>query len=397
MKTLILLILSAFTAFAATTYPVLTDNANRTFSGGATNLALLNQSQKLAGAITATNASNILGGDGSRITGIVAAATNSLPMNQNQFDPTSTNIAIGALMTNGVFRQSSGNALTVNTNTLIVGTNDVSMGGSLSVTGLVAIPNSSASSLAGSSLRFGTSAAIGYSAGGLEMEFWVNTAFAMGLDYRWLQLDTAYPIVWGTASPGGGQDAALRRYAAGVLGVDSSTSGVYRDLRLRTLLAYAQDSDPASSATFGQLYAKTNGATTEVYVMDGAGNVTQISPHARASSPAPASVDAGDKTPIVIHHKNLYTGEQEWLHLSAMARKLEQLTGEKFVWKSRIPAAEVRDWDAEQARLEAESDDEVKADRKRLREWERSNALDKGAAPTVREKYRRAPKPDFLK
>lgn len=40
---------------------------------------------------------------------------------------------------------------------------------------------------------------------------------------------------------------------------------------------------------------------------------------------------------------------------------------------------------------------EVQADRKRLREWERDNSNEKGPAPTVREKYRRAPKPDFLK
>jgi len=52
MKTIILLILSAFTAFAATTYPVLTDNANRTFSGGATNLALLNTNQTWTGTPT---------------------------------------------------------------------------------------------------------------------------------------------------------------------------------------------------------------------------------------------------------------------------------------------------------------------------------------------------------
>lgn len=203
---------------------------------------------------------------------------------------------------------------------------------------------------------------------------------------------------WSGGTYGSGTiDLGISRAASNVLAVTSGTTATYRDLRLRTLLAYAQPSDPSSSATFGQLYAKTNGATTEVYVMDGAGNVTQISPHARASSPAPASVDAGDKTPIVIHHKNLFTGEQEWLHLSAMARKLEQLTGEKFVWKSRLPANEVRDWDAEQARLEAESDAEVKADRARLKEWERSELTNKGPRPEVREKHRRAAKPDFLK
>ena len=61
MKTIILLILSAFTAFAATTYPVLTDNPLRTFSGGGTNLALLNGTNVFTAAtntfntLTATN------------------------------------------------------------------------------------------------------------------------------------------------------------------------------------------------------------------------------------------------------------------------------------------------------------------------------------------------------
>ena len=52
MKTIILLILSAFTAFAATTYPVLTDNPLRTFSGGGTNLALLNGTNVFTGTNT---------------------------------------------------------------------------------------------------------------------------------------------------------------------------------------------------------------------------------------------------------------------------------------------------------------------------------------------------------
>jgi len=52
MKTILLLILSAFTASAATLYPVLTDNSARTFSGGGTNLALLNTSQTFTGTNT---------------------------------------------------------------------------------------------------------------------------------------------------------------------------------------------------------------------------------------------------------------------------------------------------------------------------------------------------------
>jgi len=66
MKTIILLILSAFTAFAATTYPVLTDNPLRTFSGGGTNLALLNGTNvftgtnTFAGAVVSTQLVRIL-------------------------------------------------------------------------------------------------------------------------------------------------------------------------------------------------------------------------------------------------------------------------------------------------------------------------------------------------
>jgi len=60
MKTIILLILSAFTAFAATTYPVLTDNPLRTFSGGGTNLALLNGTNVFTGTNT-FNTNTVLG------------------------------------------------------------------------------------------------------------------------------------------------------------------------------------------------------------------------------------------------------------------------------------------------------------------------------------------------
>lgn len=58
-------------------------------------------------------------------------------LNQNQFDSSSTNIKSGALVTNLNVKASSGNALTVNTNALVVDTNNVSMAGNLTVTGTV--------------------------------------------------------------------------------------------------------------------------------------------------------------------------------------------------------------------------------------------------------------------
>lgn len=49
MKTILILILTCVASFAATTYPVLTDNANRQFTGGATNLSLLNGTNVFTG------------------------------------------------------------------------------------------------------------------------------------------------------------------------------------------------------------------------------------------------------------------------------------------------------------------------------------------------------------
>jgi hypothetical protein len=56
MKTIITLLLTCVASFAATTYPVLTDNANRQFTGGATNLSLLNANQTFTGTNTFTAA-----------------------------------------------------------------------------------------------------------------------------------------------------------------------------------------------------------------------------------------------------------------------------------------------------------------------------------------------------
>lgn len=52
MKTIILFLSLVLSASAATLYPVLTDNSGRTFSGGATNLALLNANQTWTGTPT---------------------------------------------------------------------------------------------------------------------------------------------------------------------------------------------------------------------------------------------------------------------------------------------------------------------------------------------------------
>ena len=70
MKTILLLILSAFTASAATLYPVMSDNTNRTITGGTTNLATLNGTNTFTGPNSFTNIVQI--GGGLRMTNTVA-------------------------------------------------------------------------------------------------------------------------------------------------------------------------------------------------------------------------------------------------------------------------------------------------------------------------------------
>jgi hypothetical protein len=116
MKTILLLILSAFTAFAATTYPVLTDNANRTFSGGATNLALLNGTNVFTGTNTFTAAAffpanrigkRILWASQTNIFIASAAVLATPPTNSGDFSLTSPVVQVdlpASVGSNSVFR-----------------------------------------------------------------------------------------------------------------------------------------------------------------------------------------------------------------------------------------------------------------------------------------------------
>lgn len=61
MKTILLIIALTLSASAATLYPVMTDNSGRTFSGGATNLALLSATNQTFTGTNTFNTNTILG------------------------------------------------------------------------------------------------------------------------------------------------------------------------------------------------------------------------------------------------------------------------------------------------------------------------------------------------
>ncbi|KAF0180456.1 MAG: hypothetical protein FD161_886 [Limisphaerales bacterium] len=158
---------------------------------------------------------------------------------------------------------------------------------------------------------------------------------------------------------------------------------------------FTQTSDGGTpSANSARIYAKDSAGTAEVFVKDEAGNETQISPHAR-NSPGKA-VDAGLALPIVVHHRNDYLGTEEWIHLSALARKLEQITGEKFVFSQAVPK---RDWAADQQAKQAAYDALRFRERQALLAWQQNMNANKGTnAPAVRPAADiRKPKPEWLK
>lgn len=218
-----------------------------------------------------------------------------------------------------------------------------------------------------------------------------GSSFNSGLGIR-----NTWMVRWSSGTDGSGShDVGLARNAAGLLEVNSGTSAAYRDLRLRTVEMYAQPSDPASSATLGMIYAKTNAGTTEVFVIDGAGNVTQISPHARAASPAPPELDT-DVQPIVIHHANLFLGTEEFLHLSALAKEVEKISGKKFLYQRQLDPARKRDWATEETAIEQAHAAERAVDLARLADWQNSTNQNKGPQPPVRPAYVKRPKPAWL-
>ena len=114
---------------------------------------------------------------------------------------------------------------------------------------------------------------------------------------------------------------------------------------------------PAAGTATAFIFAGTNAVTAgdvaEIYVMDGAGNITQISPHAADS---PGWADDTNALPVILRHENRFNGEREWIHLSKLARAVEALTGEKIIYSQPIPAKDRLSWTGEQARLQVEYD-----------------------------------------
>jgi hypothetical protein len=84
-------------------------------------------------------------------------------------------------------------------------------------------------------------------------------------------------------------------------------------------------SDPPVVEDLGQIYTKDNSGSTEVFVQDDKGNVTQISPH-------------NDDGEWQYFSRNVKTGKVVRINMERMIRRLEEITGESFMeeWYEEI-------------------------------------------------------------
>lgn len=100
-------------------------------------------------------------------------------------------------------------------------------------------------------------------------------------------------------------------------GTDTGASSSRMLIEPTGQIAIAETSDPSSRTGFAHIYAKDTSGTSEMFVRDEAGNVTQISPHN----------DEGD---WVYWSENTKTGKKVKVNMEKMIRKLEEITGETF-------------------------------------------------------------------
>jgi hypothetical protein len=78
-------------------------------------------------------------------------------------------------------------------------------------------------------------------------------------------------------------------------------------------------SNPPSKSGYAAIYAKDTSGTAEMWVMDGAGVATQISPH---------DPDTGE---WIFYSENLRTGQKIRIDMEQAVRAVEELTGETFI------------------------------------------------------------------
>lgn len=144
----------------------------------------------------------------------------------------------------------------------------------------------------------------------------------------------------GNLTAGTATNASISRPSAGTLTLKSNVL-IHGSATITNGLQLAYSNSPikfinvgatnawSASATTAYIVAGTNGGggtanSAEIYTLDGAGNYTLISPHA-ADAPAGLDDNSGAALDYIVRHHNVYLGAAEWINISRLARRTEQI------------------------------------------------------------------------
>ena len=121
----------------------------------------------------------------------------------------------------------------------------------------------------------------------------------------------------GSGQTGGGGITSVAADATPELGgnLDANAYNITNISTLSIATNGNPGTDPATDSGVGYIYAK--GTTAELFVKDGAGNITQISPH-------------NEDAEWIYYSENVKTGKRVKVNMEKMFRRLEQITGETF-------------------------------------------------------------------
>lgn len=144
----------------------------------------------------------------------------------------------------------------------------------------------------------------------------------------------------------GNGDAAARFDASGnlLIGTATSPGGTNGEV----IVLFHNGGDPTMPTDSAGLFSKDVSASAELFGVDEAGNVTQLTSH-----------PTGDDLPFtpepweyILSTENAYIGKQRYIRIEQVARRLQELTGEQFIFDVDVPHL---DWYAEQRRRRREA------------------------------------------
>ncbi len=182
----------------------------------------------------------------------------------------------------------------------------------------------------------------------LAWEINADTSFAYLTGYR--------PLYFQTVANGA---IAFMPDGTGNVGIKTTTF----DGTAAGNLAIANGTAPGGgTANQSYIYARDVSASSEMHVMDEAGNETQISPH---NGGVLDNSDLSESLPFSYSSKNLYLGKEIMIDMTAVIREVEALSGKTFITVEDIPIQDKRDWTANQEiqRLAIQNEIDVAKDR----------------------------------